>query len=150
MFHCLLGLLSVTGLRIAEALNLQLHDVDLDRAVLTIRAAKHGRSRLVPLHPSTVVVLGQYLRLREQVLGARGSEHVFVSNTGGRLDGGAVHRTFYALSRQVGLRALGAGHGPRLHDLRHNSGSRIIPGCGVEQHRTTARHRCPNDARSRH
>jgi integrase/recombinase XerD len=119
LFHCLLGLLSVTGLRIAEALNLQLRDVDLDRAVLTVRAAKRGRSRLVPLHPSTAHVLGQYLRLREHALGARGSEHVFVSNTGGRLDGGAVHRTFYALSRQVGLRAPGASHGPRLHDLRH-------------------------------
>lgn len=119
LFHCLLGLLSVTGLRIAEALNLQLRDVDLDRAVLTIRAAKHGRTRLVPLHPSTVVVLGQYLHLREQALGARSSEHVFVSNTGRRLDGGTVHRTFYVLSRQVGLRAPGASHGPRLHDLRH-------------------------------
>jgi integrase/recombinase XerD len=57
VFHCLLGLLSVTGLRISEALDLKLEDVDLDQAVLTIRAAKFGRSRLVPLHPSTVTVV---------------------------------------------------------------------------------------------
>ena len=30
--------------------------------------------------------------------------YVFVSNRGNRLDGGRVHRTFYALSRQTGLR----------------------------------------------
>ena len=50
VFHCLIGLLSVTGLRISEALNLQLADVDLEQAVLTIRGAKLGRSRLVPIH----------------------------------------------------------------------------------------------------
>lgn len=118
-YHCLLGLLSVTGLRISEALHLELHDVDLDQAVLTIRAAKHGRSRLVPIHPSTTTVLAEYLRCRGQSPGAKCSRFVFISNTGGRLDGGTVHRTFYALSRQVGLRAPGDSHGPRLHDLRH-------------------------------
>jgi len=52
VFHCLLGLLSVTGLRISEALDLKLDDVDLRQGVLTIRAAKLGRSRLVPsIHP---------------------------------------------------------------------------------------------------
>jgi integrase len=40
VFHCLIGLLSVTGLRISEALKLELGDVDLDDAVLTIRGTK--------------------------------------------------------------------------------------------------------------
>jgi integrase/recombinase XerD len=119
VFYCLLGLLSVTGLRISEALDLKLDDVDLDQGVLTIRAAKFGRSRLVPLHPSTCVVLTDYLKRREQLVGKRGSGHVFVSNRGTRLDVGRVHRAFYALSRQTGLRAAGASKGPRLHDFRH-------------------------------
>lgn len=118
-FHCLLGLLSVTGLRIAEALHLELRDVDLQHGVLTIRSAKHGRSRLVPIHESTGTVLAEYLRCRDQAFGAKCSSYVFVSNTGNRLDGATVHRTFYTLSRQVGLRGPGASHGPRLHDLRH-------------------------------
>lgn len=53
VFHCLIGLLSVTGLRLSEALNLELADVDLDLAVLTIRGAKLGQWRLVPIHHST-------------------------------------------------------------------------------------------------
>jgi integrase/recombinase XerD len=48
VFHCLLGLLSVTGLRISEALDLKLDDLDIEQGVLTIQVAKFGRSRLVP------------------------------------------------------------------------------------------------------
>jgi integrase len=119
VFHCLLGLLSVTGLRISEALNLKLGDVDLDQGVLTIRSTKFGRWRLVPIHPTTCAVLTEYLRRRAKVFGRQASTHVFVTRRGTRLDGGHVHRTFYALSRSTGLRAPDAGKGPRLHDFRH-------------------------------
>lgn len=121
LFYCLFGLLAVTGLRISEALDLQVEDVDLEQAVLTVRAAKLGRTRLVPVHASTCEVLASYLRRREDFLRryGRGSTYLFVSNRGTRLDLGRVHRAFYELSRQVGLRAVGAGKGPRLHDFRH-------------------------------
>jgi hypothetical protein len=45
--------------------------------------------------------------------------HFLVNQNGHRLDKGEVYRTFYALSRQIGLRAPSASHGPRLHDFRH-------------------------------
>ncbi len=119
MYHCLFGLLSVTGLRISEALHLRVGDVDLAERMLTIRGAKLGRDRLVPIHPTTSAVLASYLRKREQAFGERASPYVFVSSRGNRIDGGDVHRTFYALSRQIGLRGPHDSHGPRLHDLRH-------------------------------
>jgi len=118
-YYCLLGLLSVSGLRISEALNLKHEDVDLDEGVLTIRGTKFGKSRLVPLHASTQKVLAAYLSRRDRYLAGRSAPYVFVSKRGNRLDGGEVRRTFYALSRQVGLRAPCASHGPRLHDFRH-------------------------------
>jgi integrase/recombinase XerD len=126
VFHCLLGLLSVTGLRISEALDLKVGDVDLDQGVLTIRAAKFGRSRLVPLHPSTRTVLVDYLQRRKQFVDQRRSVYVFVSNRGTRLDGARVHRAFYSLSRQTGLRAPGARNGPRLHDFRHRFAVQVL------------------------
>ena len=126
VFHCLLGLLSVTGLRISEALDLKLDDVDLGEGVLTIRAAKFGRSRLVPLHPSTRTVLVDYLRRRKQFLGPRRSDYVFVSNCVTRLDAGRVRHAFYKLSRQVGLRASGVRNGPRLHDFRHRFATEVL------------------------
>jgi integrase/recombinase XerD len=119
-YYCLFGLLSVTGLRLGEARNLELRDVDLRAGVLTIRGAKNGKSRLVPLHRSTCRVLADYLARREQVWAGRPvSSYLSVSKRGNRLDLSKIHRTFYALSRQIGLRGPTDSHGPRLHDMRH-------------------------------
>ncbi len=126
VFHCLLGLLATTGLRMSEALNLQVADVDLDQAVLTIRGAKLGKTRLVPLHVSTARVLADYLRRRTEFFARPISPYVFVSRTGNRLDQAHLHRTFYALSRQIGLRGAQASHGPRIHDLRHRFAVRVL------------------------
>lgn len=120
VFYCLFGLLSVSGLRLGEARNLELQDVDLKAAVLTIRGAKLGKDRLVPLHASTCKVLADYIARRNRHWAERPvSSYLFVSSWGNRLDGGEIHRTFYALSRQIGLRSASDHHGPRLHDMRH-------------------------------
>jgi len=119
-YQGLFGLLSVSGLRLGEARHLRVDDVDLDAAVLTIRHAKFGKSRLVPLHASTCQVLATYLARRRRYWAGRPvSPYLFVSNWGNRLNVGSVHRTFYTLSRQIGLRGPSDHHGPRIHDLRH-------------------------------
>ena len=117
-YRCLLGLLAVSGLRISEARNLRTDDADLNEGILTIRGAKFGKSRLVPIHPSTRTVLSDYASQRDCFL-ARRPETFFVSGRGARLDGGGIRRTFYYLSRQIGLRGASDSHGPRLHDFRH-------------------------------
>jgi integrase/recombinase XerD len=119
-YHCLFGLLSVTGLRLGEASGLELQDVDLQTGVLTIRNAKFGKTRLVPIHASTCRVLADYIAQRNRQWARRPvSPYVFVSSRGNQLDRGEIHRTFYALSRQIGLRGPSDSHGPRLHDMRH-------------------------------
>lgn len=119
-YYCLLGLLSVTGLRIGEAIRLQLEDVNLQDGLLTIRGTKFGKSRLVPIHPTTQEVLAQYRACRDRcVAGCSTSSFFFITSRGHHLDIGDVHRTFYKLSRRIGLRAVSASHGPRLHDFRH-------------------------------
>lgn len=127
VYSCLFGLLSVSGLRLGDARNLELHDVDLQAAVLTIRGAKFGKTRLVPLHPSARKALADYLRRRQHHWEGRPvSSYVFVSSWGNRLDVGDIHRTFYALSRQIGLRGRSDRHGPRIHDLRHRFAGKTL------------------------
>lgn len=118
-YHCLLGLLSVTGLRIGEAIRLKAEDVDLQAGVLTVRGTKFGKSRLVTIHPSTGGVLEQYRAHRERFLAGRTASTFFITTRGNPLDPGDIHRTFYQLSRRLGLRGATASHGPRLHDFRH-------------------------------
>ena len=65
-YATLFGLLASTGLRISEALALSPTDVDLPGAVLTVRQTKFRKSRLVPLHPTTVTALTQYVEARRQ------------------------------------------------------------------------------------
>jgi integrase len=124
VYYCLFGLLSVSGLRLGEACNLELQDVDLKTAVLTIRGAKFGKDRLVPLHRSTCAVLAKYIakyiaKRQRHWKGRAVSSYLFVSSWGNRLDTGDVHRTFYTLSKQIGLRGPSDKYGPRIHDLRH-------------------------------
>jgi integrase len=120
VYYCLFGLLAVAGLRLGEARDLELQDVDLKARLLTIRGAKFGKDRLVPLHASTCKVLSDYLVRRERHWATRPvSSYLFVSSAGNRVDTGSIHRAFYAASRRVGLRGAADRHGPRLHDLRH-------------------------------
>jgi integrase/recombinase XerD len=123
----LFGLLSVSGLRIREALNLRLKDVDFQAGVLHVQKAKMGQSRLVPLHASTKQHLIRYGARRDRYLAGRdASDFFFVSKRGNRMDGAEVRRTFYLLSRQTGLRGATDSHGPRIHDIRHRFATQTL------------------------
>ena len=60
-YRTLIGLLAVTGMRVGEAIGLDRDDFDVADGLLTIRSGKFGKSRELPLHPSTVTALGDYL-----------------------------------------------------------------------------------------
>jgi integrase len=122
-FATLFGLLAATGLRLGEALNLDVADVDLSDGVLTIRKAKFGKSRFVPVHESTQRALASYASRRDRVLARGTDEAFFLTERGRRIRHGMAEWTFVQVSCAIGLRARAArgldGRGPRLHDLRH-------------------------------
>ncbi len=127
-YTTLFALLAATGLRSSEALALKLEDVTEDG--LIIRETKFRKSRLVPLHETTIKGLERYLRLRSQ-LGTMDTT-VFVSLNGTTLSYSTVIGVFLTLIRAIGLRA-GPGHsGPRLHDLRHTFAVRSLEQCGSD------------------
>jgi integrase len=118
-YYCLFGLLAVSGLRLSEAINLQPQDVDWPEGVLTIRGAKFGKTRLVPLHASTLAVLRKYADLRDKIFAGRILVSFLVTSHGTKLEKTNLSRIFRELSRQIGIRKPGVRHGPRLHDFRH-------------------------------
>jgi integrase len=60
-FRTLFGLMIVTGMRIGEAIALDRADFDADLGTLIIRRGKFGKSRELPLHPTTTSALTRYL-----------------------------------------------------------------------------------------
>ncbi|MGH3778601.1 MAG: tyrosine-type recombinase/integrase [Pseudonocardiaceae bacterium] len=119
-YATLFGLVACTGLRISEALALLCADVDLAGGMLTVRAGKRGRSRLVPLHPSTLPPLRDYAADRARRYGPPGDgEAFFRTDRSDRVSYNAAHHTFIVLRRQLGWTAAGRTRTPRVHDLRH-------------------------------
>ena len=125
-YSTLFGLLAVTGMRMNECISLQCKDVDLTQGILTIVQTKFGKSRLLPLHPSTQRALQQYEYRRKQVCPNPRYPNFFLSDSGSRLTGFTVRYTFVKISRQIGLRGPLDNHGPRVHDYRHAFAVRTV------------------------
>ena len=116
-FSTLLGLLACTGLRISEALHLELADWDPSQAVLTIRQAKFGQSRCVPLASSAATALNTYLRARTQAFPKAKTSALFLNQRAKPLAYRQAGETFATLRHQLGWQEKQPR--PRLHDLRH-------------------------------
>lgn len=120
--HCyvtLFSLLACAGLRISEALALSCEDVDLANGVLTVRAGKYGRTRLVPLHPSALAPLRDYAARRDAYGSPSDGGAFFRTERSERLSYSTVGQTFRRLRRHLGWTVQGRTRAPRIHDLRH-------------------------------
>ncbi len=127
-YQTLIGLLTVTGMRVGEVVRLDRDDVDLDEGLLTIRNTKFGKSRQLPLHPTTAEALAGYARRRDQRRLKPKSPSFFTSAIGTRLLRDNVSTVFPRLVRETGLASPDLQRAPRLHDLRHTFAVRSVIG----------------------
>lgn len=129
-YSTLFGMLAATGFRLGEALALDRDDVDLRDGVLTVRRAKFGKSRFVPVHDSTRRALRRYARQRDILLPRSASPAFLLSERGTRVTQCSARYNFAVVSRAVGLRPPAPGHrhgrGPRLHDMRHRLAAKTL------------------------
>jgi integrase len=135
MYSTLFGLLAATGMRISEALALQLDDLTEDG--LIIRKTKFQKSRLLPLHATTRRALAAYLSARFRL--GTPDRALFISSTGRAPAYPTVVTVFLQLARSIGLRARPGERGPRIHDLRHSFAVRSLERCRHEPE-AVARH----------
>lgn len=119
----LIGLLYCTGLRINEALNLNLNDVDLARSTLYVRSGKFNKARLVPLSSSAVQRIEQWLEMRSRYGSISAQAPLLLGAYNKRLTLRQADYAFKVLCRRCGLNGQPP---PRLHDLRHNYACRCI------------------------
>lgn len=124
--QALIALLVVTGLRIGEALGLDRGDIDFAHGLLLVRHGKFGKSREIPLHPSTVRALAGYLRRRDRLCPACQTPALFLNAKATRLRVASAERAFRELVTTAGLQRRSASCRPRAHDLRHTFAVRTL------------------------
>jgi site-specific recombinase XerD len=110
--RALIAVLWRCGLRISEALALELRDLDLQEGTLRIRHGKGDRSRTVGLDEQTGALLARWLDRREALSpGARAP--VFCTLRGGRVDPSYVRHLFPRLARKASIERRVHAHGLR-------------------------------------
>lgn len=118
-YPALIAVLAATGMRLGEAIALDTADFDQHHDALTVRSGKFGKTRILPLHPSTADGLRDYLRNRDRLRPTPVTDTLLVSAAGTRLDPSRVSRIFNRLTREAGVTARSSSCRPRIHDLRH-------------------------------
>jgi len=124
-FHTLFGLLYTSGIRIGEAMALDLEDACADSMRLLIRNGKFRKERWVPLSKSTWGVLQDYIRVRCRLFAPMAHSPLFVNVRGSRLRHCSVYVAFHGVLAAAQIPEVGAD-GPRVHDFRHTFAVRRV------------------------
>jgi len=130
-YQTLIGLMSVTGLRLGEAIHLDRVDVDDRHQLLRILDSKFGKSREVVLHDSAMRALKDYGRLRDRLCPSAKCDAFLISTRGTRLRKSCIHHMFARLAEAAGLTPRAPDCRPTLHGLRHSFAVRAL----IEWHR---------------
>lgn len=121
-YNALFGLISVTGMRLGEALGLLIQDVDLDNLTIYVRNAKNNKERVIPISDSMADVLDKYDQAVEDYVTVDHTKY-FVIENGKPINSHNAQYCFAKIGQKLGLRDKPKFHefgiGPRIHDLRH-------------------------------
>ena len=117
VFPVLIRMLYGCGLRISEAYNLRVRDVDLENGVLTIWKSKNENSRLTPMSESLTVMCRDYTRKMPEP--ESDDAPFFPKRFGDAYGQRGLYRQFRILLKKAGISYGGRGNGPRIHDFRH-------------------------------
>lgn len=132
VWQTLLGLLAVTGLRISEARDLNDADITTDDTGeggwVRVMESKFGKSRLVPVHTTTMTAIAAYRRLRDERFPSPVSEAVFVTRRGTRIAASTAGATFREIRTLAGMTGSASEPAARLHDFRHSFATNTLIG----------------------
>lgn len=118
---CIFELLYSAGLRISEACNLSMKDIDMDSGMITVEG-KGGRERLVPFGEKSLKILRLYLeKSRPEILKARSCEYLFVSKKGSYINRKSVWRLLNIYIKRTSINKK-----VTPHTLRHSFATHLL------------------------
>ena len=109
--RALVELVYSAGLRSAEAVGLDLGDVDFEQELVHVRRGKGGKERVIPLGEEAALWLARYLREARPSLARGADDAFFLSVRGRRLDTSTLRRIV-----------------PHPHRLRHAFATHLLEG----------------------
>ncbi len=116
--RAILELMYSSGLRVSEAVSLQIRDVDLDTGILTC-IGKGGKTRRVPIGTSAVEWLKSYLAVRRKKENID-IRNLFVSPSGKPLNRQLIHSFIKAYANGCGFEDVSP------HTLRHSFATHLV------------------------
>ncbi len=125
-YKTLLGLISVTGMRISEAIALQEDDINFKDKYITVNKSKFNKSRIIPVSDSVIKELKKYQKKRDNYLPEIKKSSFFISVKGGRPYYSTVQKDFRKIIDSAGLNPKVGGRRQRIHDFRHTLAVRVL------------------------
>jgi integrase len=111
-------LLYCCGLRISEALNLKIKDIDFKEGLIQIKNSKNHKDRTIPIPDDLNHRFNEYFQAVHKIY--HDDDFFFKSRRGGNYKKTTVYHRFRAILFKCGISHGGRDKGgPRLHDLRH-------------------------------
>jgi integrase len=129
----LLRVLYATGIRVGEALNLNLDDVDLEKKCFILRGCKNGEDRMIPISDSLAGVCGDYLSRWNLISANKDNRYFFISRQGYPVRQDSCYDWWRKILFLAGIPHQGRGAGPRLHDLRHTFSVHALAKLGKQE-----------------
>jgi len=112
---CILFLIYSAGLRISEAVNMKVVDIDSKRNLIVIRGAKGKKDRTTLLSQKLLIMLREYYRIYKP------KEYLFEGETGGQYSVTTIQKVF-----NKALKASGIRKGATVHSLRHSFATHLL------------------------
>lgn len=117
IYPTLFRLLFGTGIRIGEALNLKMSDINFDNNTLILHETKNGEERIIPFTESLATILQEYV-FRFRCYCNR-TDYIFIQKYGTKVTGDTVYKWFRKILKKAKISHGGRGKGPTVHSWRH-------------------------------
>ncbi len=116
--RALLELMYACGLRVSEAANVRIPDIDLDAGILTT-TGKGSKTRRIPVGSSAVEWVKSYQALRQKKENIE-IDRLFVTSAGRPIDRQYIHKLIAEYAAKCGL------EGVSPHTLRHSFATHLV------------------------
>jgi len=116
--RAILELMYASGLRVSEAANLRIRDIDVDSGIVTT-TGKGKKTRKVPVGKSAIEWIKSYMSIRRRIENIE-IDNLFVNSHGGSIDRHTIYLSITEYAEKCGL----VGISP--HTLRHSFATHLI------------------------